>query len=131
MDDMPLSEIAVCVETADLEKRSNVTGPIWLDIDGVSFPSKNWTDFPVIVLGWWLSNLRPLVEGSVDKVECPFMDGPYSLEVSEKDNGSWLLNCFRTESSGNVYQTGGEVLPERLIESILNASEKVISRCET
>lgn len=48
--------------------------------DGVYYPSKNWIDFGVVVIGWWIGVINQLGQES-NKSEFLFMDGPYSIEI--------------------------------------------------
>ena len=53
---------------------------IWIVLDGTAFPESGWTDFPLIVLRWWVE--AALEHSRVDVVEWRFMDGPFWIELS-------------------------------------------------
>jgi len=35
----------------------NVTGVIYVELESSAFPAREWSDFPVIILGWWTEAL--------------------------------------------------------------------------
>ena len=43
--------------------QANVTGVLYLKTQAGDFPDAEWSDFPIIVLGWWLGGLADLVQG--------------------------------------------------------------------
>ena len=66
-----------------------VIGPIWLEIDGRDFPGEGWDDFPVVILGWWLSEAKPLLTNQTGSRERLFMDGSYEFEVNVLGKELW------------------------------------------
>lgn len=65
----------------------------WKLDDNTSFPHIEWTDFTLIIIYWWLARCRELLNGSVRESEFLFMDGPYSILLSNKKKN--ILNvCF-------------------------------------
>ncbi len=58
------------------------TSPLLFEItweyDRVEYPMKNWSDFGLVVLGWWIAIALKLFKGE-DRGEFLFMDGPYSV----------------------------------------------------
>lgn len=116
----------VRVETQKYEKGQNVTGPIWIELAGQAFPSSHWDDFPVIILGWWLQELHNLSTGTVNRVECHYMDGPYHFEITSSKS-LWMVKCLRRE----------EVLVETKIENIqdfirsfVESAKAVLNLCD-
>lgn len=57
---------------------SPIVFSIYWNHDNEDYPSSQWTDFGVVILGWWLVDVRGLVRGA-DQEEFLFMDGPFSL----------------------------------------------------
>src|SRR5713101_7412311 len=48
------SMIALDTQSFQLSRQSgNVTGVIFLEVEGSAFPERGWSDFPVIILGRW------------------------------------------------------------------------------
>jgi hypothetical protein len=47
---------------------------------GAYYPSQDWTDFGVVILGWWFSELIKMIRGAMES-RFQFMDGPYSIDL--------------------------------------------------
>lgn len=112
-------------------KRRLVTGPIWLELDGSSFPAREWDDFPVAILGFWLTNLKPLLLTQAAECDCPFMDGPYSfyvqIQIDRKDFFS-VTPVDRTADDKKFLSTTN-VNAHLVVEQLLSASQIVIQTC--
>lgn len=58
------------------------TDPLLFEItwecDRIEYPMKNWSDFGLVVLGWWIAIAIKFFKGE-DRGEFLFMDGPYSV----------------------------------------------------
>jgi hypothetical protein len=111
-------------------RRRLVSGPIWLELDGLSFPAHEWDDFPVVILGFWLTNIQPFLLGQSSVCECPFMDGPYQFNVQ-----AYRKDCV----SVTLVERGGEeekalvtakVNSVLLVEQMLSAGEIVVHACK-
>lgn len=120
---------SVKLSSNELVKRRLVSGPIWLEMDGQAFPIDAWYDFPVVILGWWLSNLKPLVTNQSMSCECPFMDGPYRFDVTVRKRGNWAVTFVRDELDGEKRLLDGAVDPQTLISEVLSAANLAIEVC--
>jgi hypothetical protein len=121
---------SVKLRTDEFEKRRLVAGPIWLEIDGQGFPGEDWDDFPVVILGWWLSNMKLLITNQADNCECRFMDGPYLFEVRAQKPGHWVVTFIRDDLDGKKYLAEEEIAPPEMISEVLSAAETVIDLCQ-
>jgi hypothetical protein len=119
----------VFVSPASLHKGGNITGEIWLEVAGFEFPGKNWSDFPVIILGWWLDALFKLWSERKKLGECLFMDGSYSFEVS-KEKDRFILRCYSDTHSMKECEWEGAVNPMGLLRQVLDAASTVIKECQ-
>jgi len=113
----------------ELVKRRLVSGPIWLEMDGQAFPIDAWYDFPVVILGWWLSNLKPLVTNQSMSCECPFMDGPYRFDVTARKHRDWVVTFIRDELDGEKRLLEKGIDPQVLISEVISAANTVVSLC--
>jgi hypothetical protein len=120
----------VKIQSNKFVKRHLVTGPIWLEMDGQDFPIDAWYDFPVVILGWWLSNLNPLFANKAVRCKCPFMDGPYQFEVIARKQADWAVIFIRDDLDGEKILLKGEVAPIVLISEVLSAADIVIALCK-
>jgi len=113
----------------ELVQRRLVSGPIWLEMDGQAFPVDVWSDFPVVILGWWLSNLKPLVTNQSMSCECLFMDGDYRFNVTVQQRGDWVVTFIRDELDGETRLLEKDVDPQALISEVVSAAKTVASLC--
>lgn len=121
--------VSVKLRTEEFEKRNLVVGPIWLEMNGQEFPIDVWYDFPVVILGWWLNSLKPLIAHRAVRCECLFMDGPYLFEVTAQERAAWTIVFIRDELDGKKYLLEGEVAPRVLISEVLSAANVVADLC--
>jgi hypothetical protein len=120
------SHIFVRVNPASFERRLNITGEIWLDVDGFAFPSQSWSDFPVIILSWWLDALQSV--RSVGNAEFLFMDGPHLFDVV-RDSGECSLRCLdhTADETQCVREIG--INFDELCSQITNAARIIVREC--
>lgn len=102
-------------------------GEIWLRVDGVAFPAEGWTDFVVVVLGWWADAAAELIAGNAGPIEINFMDGPYRARLRLAEEG-WNLDLVERGRSVLVLRSA-LVDGQLLSKSIIEASESVLEAC--
>ncbi len=61
-----------------IEGNSPLLFEITWEYNQVEYPMKNWSDFGLVTLGWWIAIAVKFFKGE-DRGEFLFMDGPYSL----------------------------------------------------
>lgn len=90
-----LAAFTVVVAPGDLERTASgaVTGPIWVRAAGTDFPEAGWTDFPVALIGGWLTELTAPREPTTLR----FLEGPYELRLARAAAPDrWTLTARRT-----------------------------------
>ena len=92
----------------------NVTGVIFLELQDGAFPEMGWSDFPVIVLGWWTDSWLQLEVATRSEIQWRFMDGPHSLTLT-KGEGSNSIGAYEFSQVGS---------------SLLEAAERVVAHCD-
>ena len=103
---------------------------IALVVDGQSFPDAHWTDFVVVVLGWWCDALSGIASGGRDPFEVRFMEGPYLVRVCTSSPGFLRIELVeaglerRTRRSAEV-----EFAP--LARSVVSAAEITLNECRS
>ncbi len=77
---------------------SGYTGTLFVETDMGCFPSEGWTDYPEIVLGWWVDALQSVfIRREGRSCTFLFMDGPYAIRcLKESDQ---LTLRFEREST--------------------------------
>ena len=124
----PNNSVSVCLNAESLSKGRNINGELWLEIAGFDFPGKYWSDFPEIILGWWLEALTKLWSERKRKANCSFMDGPYYFIVERGECGH-TLRCYRSRVNTEECQWEGEVNLEALLRQTLKAASLVLTEC--
>src|SRR6266571_3306699 len=123
------TDVLVRVNRSTFEKRLNITGEIWLQLGDFSFPSQSWSDFPVIILSWWLDALDTLPSAN-SATEFLFMDGPYSFTVSRR-NGEYILQCFEHPRGDKKLLWQGAVSLNVLGSQVRSAAMSVVKQCHS
>ena len=54
-------------------------------IDDKYYPMKNWTDFGVVIIGWWIRSVLDELP-TEGEGELRFMDGPYSIRLNYRQS---------------------------------------------
>ncbi len=58
-----------------------------VETDDGCFPSAEWDDFPLVVLGWWIRELKAVfISPGARTFEFRFMDGPYRILCQKSGN---------------------------------------------
>ena len=108
------SMIAVDLQTFRQRREgANVTGVVFLELQDELFPEKGWSDFPVIILGWWTEAWLQLQVSTRREVQWRFMDGPYAVTVT-KTEGAASAGAFEFS---------------QVRSSLLEAGERVVAHC--
>lgn len=103
---------------------------VWLTFGESAFPAQGWTDFIVVILGWWADELVQIIMGKKSHAQMRFMDGPFMVEVSLAESG--LLSCKMKDDSteGGVVAVGEASLKQCLAE-MTKQSRLVLQECES
>ena len=103
-------------------------GEIWLRVGWFAFPNAGWTDFVVVILGWWAEAAADALTGSSERHELVFMDGPFLATIRVVEDQIWHLDLVKRarerESVHSADVDGGS-----LSRSIAAASDQVLRRC--
>jgi|GEM_PF-2205979 len=120
--------VSVLLNTQSFHKGLNITGEIWLDLDGFAFPAEHWTDFPVVILSWWMDALIPLRLAQSVPAECLFMDGPYSFELSRRD-ANYFLHCYHDPHGEKDCLWQGSLDLNNLLLQLESAASNIVAEC--
>ena len=104
----------------------SITGIIYWQADGLSFPDDSWDDFVVVILRWWVQAIMRLAERSSTVESLLFMDGPFAVRLSVE--GSIVRVVFvRDDEVTASRQTG----IRDLCRTIGAAAAAVLRACHT
>jgi hypothetical protein len=75
--------IDVVADTSSLSRSrmGGITGVVYLRGPAGGFPDDRWSDFPVVILSWWIEGLTAVAAGRERSFEGMFMDGPLAFVV--------------------------------------------------
>ena len=119
----------VAVDTASFRGAAyrNVTGVLAIRLDGIWFPEKVWSDFPVIVLGWWMSQTGQVSRGEAG--EFVFMDGPFRFHAyPNRDVVRVVLEDHHADPAQVIAE--GDVELERFRSAIIEAARATVGACD-
>lgn len=101
-----MSKFKIFVDTSsarffqEIEKQRNILCNFYISLDDWIFPSLDWLDFPVIVLGWWLEGYINSLKGEI--VENSFMNGPFGF-TSVIEQKSIKFDFFQETKLGRKF----------------------------
>jgi hypothetical protein len=108
----------------------SATGVIWLLIGEMAFPTADWNDSVVVVLGWWAKAALQLMRGISKREEVNFIDGPYQVRLAIRSADEWEIRLFAT---GPTCTPSGRAVvnPRALVDSIIAAAGALLTACRT
>jgi hypothetical protein len=107
----------------------SITGIIYIEVAGAEFPGPGWSDFPVVILGWWLDALSGLT--TTRPAELDFMDGPYVLRAIPKGLSIYQLECLdRRVDHKPAVLTTADVDSSQFRSEIVRGAADVTAACE-
>jgi len=121
-------DIALEPTAFDQAKSGAITGPIWLRHEGIEFPERGWSDFPVVVLGWWLRNAAELASGAKTAL-CSFMDGPFEFSISTEASGLYQVQLAERRVGGKSVLSEFTVDATALHSALRTAVATVLGEC--
>jgi hypothetical protein len=126
--------VDVLVDTDSLHQSSSrsrsITAAIWWRANETTFPAERWSDFAVVVLGWW-------IEAALELLDCGgttvfrFMDGPFGVRASAPSRSdTWVLGFERNDKPWD--RSPGQVIAARegIIRGLHSAGVKMLEACE-
>lgn len=77
-----------------------VAGPIWIHIAGEEFPSANGTDFPLLLLSTWISQLASATRDHAGALTLAFLESVGELHLSSGDAPlTWSVTARRADAT--------------------------------
>lgn len=103
-------------------------GVLSLDIDGISYPSAEWRDMPVVVLAAFCQALVGVLAHTAASARVHFMEGPFLVDFHSTFPRVCELKILR-RSQGYEVIASGSIDPVDFSQSALSASAEVIRAC--
>ncbi len=118
-------EVAVNTKTLARSAGGAITGEIYLRSAGESFPDGRWSDFPVVLLAWWIDGLHKVATGQQASYVGHFMDGPYAFVVKRGEGSTVQVAWGERENEESVE----DVDICALQRSAVTAGQHVVAAC--
>ncbi len=112
---------SVEVVVGDLVEGSPVAGVVFFRLGDLDFPESGWTDFPVVILGWWCQSLSRALAGGASCVVLEFMDGPFEVRVSGP-----IATVVRCDLVGPGRGQSYDINFQQLVRTVLMAGSAVL-----
>jgi hypothetical protein len=125
-----VQKVDLIIENNSIEVSSmsgNILCKVYFCIGEKTFPDNGWSDFTVIILGWWIEELSKLKNGS-KTFSLSFMDGPlyvkgflkgndiveleFTRERQNKDEVIFCAVCDIKQLKVTIYRAARELINE-------------------
>jgi len=137
-------QIRVNPETLHRSDQGPITCQVWIEVSGTSFPEESWSDFAVVILGWWIEGALRLVLEDSQSESFPFMDGAFSFELARANGGQFRVRLGRrcvgpgvkggklrgvVERITEESVQAGVVVSDDLVRELLSSSNLLLREC--
>lgn len=129
----PIFNINVQPETFSKSSVDTITGVIYVNANGFTFPGEGWDDIVVEIVRWWVAGVIHMVETGADEFVCQFMDGDFQYSIQAHEGGLWCVRFVRGHME--FHPETAQVLhektykPQTVIDALLRAAEVCIEAC--
>lgn len=119
-------DIIIDMDSLHISKMKSITSEIYFSIGDKCFPEERWSDFPVVILTWWINVLLLIINSKVglsDKFL--FMDGPFYIKGKKSEEDIINLEFIHNIGKGKtIFSTECSVMQLKAI--LLKVSKKLI-----
>ena len=119
--------IRFAADTLERSQRGSIVANIWWEGGFGTFPDVGWSDFAVVIVGWWANAALSLVEGTATSGRLDFMDGPFHAMASVVDEQRWRIEMIH--HGKNTCEHDIEVAPKLLLSEIWMVGSQVLEAC--
>ena len=107
--------------------RNNVTSVFFIKDNEFNFPDSYWTDFSLVILSWWTTELLEQLSGKIEG-EYHFMDGPFFMKgIFKKDTVEFLF--LERQLKGSKLLKTTVVNMEQFVIEIIRKTNVIIIEC--
>lgn len=126
----PQVDLRVSVESLERSANGRVFGGLHLQLENIRFPSADWTDFVVVVLGWWCEGLTKLSAEPGQRLEIRFMDGPFLVRIGPIERSTVHLDLVDVSGAQpKSAPKSAEVAIETLMQAVVKAAGAIVEEC--
>jgi hypothetical protein len=109
--------------------RGQITGVIYVNVAGRTFPDEAWSDSVVTMLKGWSKTILGAVDGSEGLIRLHFMDGVFLIEIDARSPDLWKVRLVAEDEATSASETTA-VPPGEVVSALVCAADVVISECE-
>jgi len=107
--------------------KGSITANVHVELGTLVFPDRGWSDFVIVILGWWLEASNRLVEGA-RTIELRYMDGPFAIRATASSPTSCILECLEKAREPKVLGSA-TVDPVQMIEETERVATDIVEAC--
>jgi hypothetical protein len=107
--------------------RAQVAGIVFVEVGGVPFPERQWSDSVVVVLSSWLESLEALVAHTSDTASLRFRDGPFRLELTRHERSVHVNAVDSRRNDVVIVQTESEL--DLIRTATARAASQLLREC--
>jgi hypothetical protein len=101
-------------------------GEIHIKLNNYAFPDKEWTDFGLIIIYWWMDAFLKLLSGEEKKVGCDFMDGNFRFDVEIMNSPqTWHISLIKEWADSEEIKDEGKVDVKQATDEILRVIAEI------
>ena len=115
--------------TLRLGDYDGIAGEVWVAVGDWALPDKNWSDFPVVILNWWIRETIALAEGSSDVAKWLFMDGPHWICFRRVESSDWRVTAHEHRLKGIQETEIGHVNGTQVLEELRRVARETLAEC--
>lgn len=120
-----LLTLRVELASFELTPSGTVSGKVWFEADGKSFPEVGWVDLVIAFIGELVEVANRFIEGKDDVAEIRFYDGPFLVRATRK-MGSVLLD-FSHVGRGRNWQVSTDLVS--WVDQVRRTASEVVNHC--
>jgi hypothetical protein len=120
-------EVAVDPGRLDGASGGTISGSLAVRLGNTWFPERTWSDFPVIVLGWWLRECPGLAFGGNARFR--FMDGPFQFNANAVGDGRVELESEDQRGDLPIRLVHATVPVSHVTTLVFRAAAQVLDAC--
>jgi hypothetical protein len=111
-------------------RSGSITAQVFVKIGDFLFPGAGWSDFVVVILGWWLEALRQMsADGTPGDGHFRFMDGPYSFQARSLDEERTEVVCLE-ERVRELERKRSIVKTTELKDELFRVGTEIVALCD-
>lgn len=115
-------------ETYSFNPTGASTGIIYLKFDQLNFPDNVWSDFPDVIIHWWLEGLNQMLTTKEEGFYIMnFMDGPCAWIIEYSQSKIITIQCKRHDKVEFTFQ----INIVSLIQEVLQVSNNFLRFCHS